>query len=595
MIVKLAFRNLIRLPWRTILYFAVVFFIVVTMTASIFVYGACLDAKDALDENYIFVASLVGRDKTSLSLSDISYCLDADDVLAFNVTVSEAEGVLPGGETMFQLPSTTDRGEPVAVWQEKFGCHLLAVENLSLTYPFFSGECTIREGTGLTADGYSGERAEIVIPWWLADRYGIAVGDMVVRRYYSHDYSWNVYLRTEVVGIYEASAHTAEDTSYPAYISLATAEFDYGKAFSNVTTSPSSITIDRAGFVLKNREAFEGFVAQAKENGLDFKKANLVYNNSTYDVLSSELDNVNRIALLVCGVVLLVGVGVLVFFTVYLCNSRKQERALLRALGMAKHKIHAMFTLEIVILLVISAGLGFGAGRLAADGVCRFVNDTVLARASASEEIRRLDSSLDFDSTMPLERNMRIEISISDTKVSMIDVDVNYIKAPREDELGISRHTYYAVGETLTFESPREPFGVVGLTDIGAVKTSISYEEVMALPNYFEGIIYAYVSKDSPYVPDEETGRRILVLTSDGKNSFVYLAGQRLSETDSVRSKYVVVIGTYEDNEYCSGDDVLIRMEDYHQIFLKFSITDESFYFERIGTVVKKGGDDGDS
>ena len=312
-------------------------------------------------------------------------------------------------------------------------------------------------------------------------------------------------------------------------------------------------------------------------------------------MLSSELDNVNRIALLVCGVVLLVGVGVLVFFTVYLCNSRKQERALLRALGMAKHKIHAMFTLEIVILLVISAGLGFGAGRLAADGVCRFVNDTVLARASASEEIRRLDSSLDFDSTMPLERNMRIEISISDTKVSMIDVDVNYIKAPREDELGISRHTYYAVGETLTFESPREPFGVVGLTDIGAVKTSISYEEVMALPNYFEGIIYAYVSKDSPYVPDEETGRRILVLTSDGKNSFVYLAGQRLSETDSVRSKYVVVIGTYEDNEYCSGDDVLIRMEDYHQIFLKFSITDESFYFERIGTVVKKGGDDGDS
>lgn len=112
-------------------------------------------------------ASLVGRDKTSLSLSDISYCLDADDVLAFNVTVSEAEGVLPGGETMFQLPSTTDSGEPVAVWQEKFGCHLLAVENLSLTYPFFSGECTIREGTGLTADGYSGERAEIVIPWWL--------------------------------------------------------------------------------------------------------------------------------------------------------------------------------------------------------------------------------------------------------------------------------------------------------------------------------------------------------------------------------------------------------------------------------------------
>ena len=113
MIAKLAFRNLIRLPWRTILYFISVFFITVTMTASIFVYGACLDAKRALDENYIFVASLIGRDKSSLSLSDISCCLDDEDVLAFNVTMSEGEGVLPGGETMFRLPSTTDRGEPV--------------------------------------------------------------------------------------------------------------------------------------------------------------------------------------------------------------------------------------------------------------------------------------------------------------------------------------------------------------------------------------------------------------------------------------------------------------------------------------------------
>ena len=96
-------------------------------------------------------------------------------------------------------------------------------------------------------------------------------------------------------------------------------------------------------------------------------------------------------------------------------------------------------------------------------------------------------------------------------------------------------------------------------------------------------------------MPDEETGRTILFLTSDGKNSFVKLADQQLSETTAVSSKYVVVIGTYEDNEYCSGDDILIRMEDYHKLYSDFSITDETFYFERIGTIVKKGGDDGDS
>ena len=114
----------------------------------------------------------------------------------------------------------------------------------------------------------------------------------------------------------------------------------------DVKTSPSSIAIDRADFILKSRDAFEGFVERSKENGLDFKKADLIYNNSTYDVLSSELDNINQVALLVCGVVLFIGISVLVFFTVYLCNSRKQERVLLRALGMSGHKIRAMFTLE---------------------------------------------------------------------------------------------------------------------------------------------------------------------------------------------------------------------------------------------------------
>lgn len=53
MIIKLAFRNLVRMPWRTVLYFLVVFFLVVAVTASVFVYTACTGAKTALDEAYI--------------------------------------------------------------------------------------------------------------------------------------------------------------------------------------------------------------------------------------------------------------------------------------------------------------------------------------------------------------------------------------------------------------------------------------------------------------------------------------------------------------------------------------------------------------
>ena len=48
------------------------------------------------------------------------------------------------------------------------------------------------------------------------------------------------------------------------------------------------------------------------------------------------------------------------------------------------------------------------------------------------------------------------------------------------------------------------------------------------------------------------------------------------------------MIGTFEENKYCKGADILIRMEDYHRLFRKFSITDEEFFFERIGKIVKK-------
>ena len=103
-------------------------------------------------------------------------------------------GALPGARDndVSAWPSTTDRGEPAAVWLEKFGCHLLAAESLSSDLSAslpenapYGRERALRR-TAIRAL----KRAEIVISRrWLADRYGIAVGDMVVRRYDSRDYS----------------------------------------------------------------------------------------------------------------------------------------------------------------------------------------------------------------------------------------------------------------------------------------------------------------------------------------------------------------------------------------------------------------------
>ena len=314
-VLKFAFRNLVRLPLRTLLYFSIVFFIALSISASLFVYGACANAKEALDESYIFVASLVPRKKDSLSLRDIGYCADGTDILSYNVSMSENNGVILGGAYMQKLPEKTESENAPSAWMDEIGAKLAAVENLYLVPDFFSGECTMRDGTGITEKGYAGNTAEVVIPWWFAEKYGISVGDTLIRRYYRDDYDEYIYLESKVVGIYETNALSPDEIDYPVYIPLAVAELDYATLVAELDTPTSELLIERADFVLKDRESFEAFVMQARTNGLDFREANIVFNNSAYDTLSGELQNITAVAMLVLFTVFTIGLGVLVFFT----------------------------------------------------------------------------------------------------------------------------------------------------------------------------------------------------------------------------------------------------------------------------------------
>ncbi|MBQ8498056.1 MAG: hypothetical protein IJ489_11475 [Clostridia bacterium] len=340
MIFKFALRNIVRLPWRSLLYGLIVFLLILSITASFFVFRACETAETALNENYIFVASLVKRSAgRGIPLSEVFKCLDSENIRAFNVTMAEGEGVLPVSSALTELPSEEGKTEKPSVLLKNADCALYAVENLALVYPFFSGECTVTQGDGFTKAGYHGERDEIVIPWWLAETYGIEVGDTVNRRYYKKtgEVAY-IYIPTTVVGIYTTSEKMAKAEDYPAYIPLAVAETDYEKLYGN-SLSVEDFTVERADFILETREDFADFVIFAKENELDFTSVSLVFNNSTYDVLTAELKNVRTIALFLCITVFLIGTIVLVFFTVYLWKSREKERTLLVALGMSQAKI----------------------------------------------------------------------------------------------------------------------------------------------------------------------------------------------------------------------------------------------------------------
>jgi len=592
-VIRMAFRNLVRFPKRTVLYGLTVFLLVFVVTVSLFVYRACGLAEKNLEDRYVFVASLVKRTQgRDIPLSEIFKCLDYENVSAFNITVSEGEGVLPAGSALTELPSADRSENPKDVWIDEFCCPVYGVENLGLVYSFFAEECRISEGTALTEKGYCGESDEIVIPWWLAERYEIKVGDTVNRRYLRQtgEFSY-IYIPTKVVGIYTTSSPSPNIENYPAYIPLALAETDYGKVLPT-STSAKNIDVKRADFVLKSREDFGAFVLFAKEKGLDFTSADLVFNNGTYDVLRAEIANIGRITLLVFAAVLLAGAGILLFLTAYLCKTREKEKAILHALGMGKRSICAMLTLEFALLIVAFSMAGFLGGRFAAESVCDFVNDTVMARASASEEIQDLNSSENFVITMPLEKDFEMKISVSPSPIANASVAVHSLPKLSENELGISRHPFYlfmtdsenlnASPEDLkAFETRKKhPMDIVGVTDL-------SVFELTETKEFPENFVRIYVNENSPYA-DEES----LFFSADDFGDYVsvllYEAGILSDGGRLGQVKRYYIAGTYKENEYCSGDDILVSMEDYHKIYSDISVTDHINHFQRIGAVWEK-------
>ncbi len=479
---------------------------------------------------------------------------------------------------MFRFPEKVDSSEVPKGWLDETPCSVVAVENLGLTYPFFTGECTLREGTGFTQAGYLGEKAEMLVPWWFAEEYDIQIGDTLTRQYCYPGTTEYTYYLGEVVGIYESSSRLPDYNDYPVYIPMSIAEIDYEVTMSGYRGT-DEIRIQRADFILPSRESFEDFVLTAKENGLDFRCANLVFNNRTYDMLQAELSDIHRIALITALTILAVGLGMIIFFTVYLCNSRKEERILLSSLGMKKGKIGAMIALEIAIMLCLALGLGVFLGYGAAEAVCAYVEVTVSEKAELSQTIETAGKATTIDDGEPMS-NASLHISVSDVSLKGPSTEIHYLTKLKEGEVGIMSRECYQIGDK-PYNSrdpvPRYPVTIIGLTDREAlgIKTNTLYE---VNTEYF---VAAYVSEDFDFSGFE---RNLLYILSEdeGTHKSIFPGALEIIESHDASGALLVIAGIYEPNEYFSGNDILMTMEEYHSVMAHFSITDEDFCFERM-------------
>lgn len=231
-----------------------------------------------------------------------------------------------------------------------------AYSDVSYLDSFLTGTSKITSGSFFTNEEMN---PVIVISEELANQNNLAVGDTI--SFYSTDSS-NVFSPT-IVGIYT----TTEDTSGDNFMGMNAMSVG-NQIYTNLTTMQTYFNTDNknqlnAKFYLKDSDAYDSFVAEAKELGLsEYYTA-----TSNLDTLMEQLEpinNVSNFSMIFLVIILIVGGIVIAIINSIQIRERKYEVGVLRAIGMSKGKVITQFLAEICIVAILSLIIGTSSGTL---------------------------------------------------------------------------------------------------------------------------------------------------------------------------------------------------------------------------------------
>ncbi|MBO4217768.1 MAG: hypothetical protein J5940_07465 [Clostridia bacterium] len=586
MIFRYSLRNVIRLYKQTILYALIVILVASSLVTGLLVYSAAERAIDRLNDEYLFIATLVPIDKpkvdgTSEIQSKLTYhefllCYDSELCAAYNVSPAGKNMFIAGDDCMFEVPTGEPDGNPSELWKLSSGCPVEVTANLDLERLFLSKGAHFASGGGFTNDGYIGNKCEIIVPKDAADKYGIEVGDMITvgERDLTTQLRWAFYGACEVVGIYEVGGNVYA----PAYIT-----YQYFMERLDVVARRTAVSqLYRADYVLHGRGEFEKFVYNAKEAGLDFSEYTLKFNNSDYDRILTGLNNIKSVIIIVVAVVSAIGAGLFVLFNFFFINSRKRECETLRCLGMRKLSIFACFLIEVAVIAAAVAPIG----ALIGDSMTGVIFDYVNERALETEP-EEDDGYVSFESELYLPLTKKVDITVSkDIRETTEKSDFIPVSAKKE---GYSR-----VIELDSFISCKiqtgETFRDVEATD--PVELRLLAVENLYDTELFDLSIDEDVSGNLTYVfvPEGMDLGALKVYIHRDLGRFMHfnynVAKDPVDETQSWHDSVIYIAGTYKPNDLCDEKTLLIDYDLARRYIQQLDYCD--FYISPDGTVLDK-------
>ena len=560
--IKLALRNIVRMPKRTVVNLLLFLLVVASVFSGIIVYNATEKALAGLDESYTFVATLVpsALSESQLLIDDFRTCFDNEAVLEYNIVFDSRIVFLPREELLYDFISETDL-KLDSVDNKYTDCVVRSTNDLYLERGFFEGKYKMLSGGDFSEEAYDGNTPEIILPKWFADEHGINVGDKIV---YYHDLVYyapsftQASIKGVVVGIYENTENPLSHTESGAYIPMQfMMRSGVYTGFSWIVEGgyAQQFSVERADFVLRDRDAIYPFIENAVNNGFDSSRGDVVFNNAEYDVIREGLLNVRVVVIIFVLIVSAAGAGILVTFTINMIMARRREKEVLRAVGMKKSAVALMFTAELLIIAVLALPLGYLSGRLVSNAIFRYADSAV---ESNIEELDLSEKSADTSAAVrPLSCNIRMSMA-SGTVETSVGKFRSYRPEGSDDE-GVcvritdiynSNAANYTEAKTSVYTPLK--LAVADTDDISPFVPEDHAQEIKDSIGHVIAVrILSYVPRSSGY----EIGDRILAIAN-----LVHM--EHTKHTGLVAPMYLLVCGYFDDELLGLDGDVFFTTEE---------------------------------
>ena len=218
---------------------------------------------------------------------------------------------------------------------------------------FINGKYTITDGE-VSSDIKSDT---CVINSELATSNNIKVGDKITLTDPDDE---NNKVTLEVTGIYKETSD--KDDSMGMFTSSANMIITNTNTVNKLTSKNSDIEVSTTPtFILTSKDVIDKFTKELSKKGLS-EYLTVTTNLDEVESATSTISNVANFATTFLIITLIIGMVVLLVINMINIRERKYEIGVLRTIGMKKRLVTTQFILELLIVAVVSLGIGAGIG-----------------------------------------------------------------------------------------------------------------------------------------------------------------------------------------------------------------------------------------